>query len=87
MSDELSVQEENILLGARDGLSYREMARMINRSKSWIQSILAGLIVKEYLEHNRYEHRTIALTQKAKDYLKERGISYERHCGDSGRVE
>ena len=75
MEIKLTEQEVVIILGARDKLSYAEMAKSINRSKSWVQILIRGLINKEYLKHERYRHRSIILTDKAKKYLKENGVS------------
>jgi len=77
MDEILTDQETLVLLGARDNLSYAEMASNIVRSKSWIQELIRRLIEKGYLERVRYQHRTTVLTPKGKNYLKENNIRYE----------
>jgi hypothetical protein len=84
--EELTTQEEIVLLGARDGLSYREIGANIGRTKSWVQILLRDLIAKKYLEHARYKHRALKFTQKAKNYFAERGMKYDRRDGDSSEV-
>jgi len=78
MDELLTVQETLVLLGARDNLTYSEMASSMSRSKAWIQSLMKGLIEKGYLTHERYKHRSVTLTKKAKEYLEANQIKNER---------